>query len=83
MFLLVGALALLGGCGASSAPRVKRLWANSYAWGTLGARSFDARDLCNGTGPKRMEVVATPTTVLLSVVTVGMYTPQEVQVQCQ
>jgi hypothetical protein len=74
--------ALLGGCGAGPAHN-GRVWAKSYAFGTLGQRDFDARDVCGERGAERIELVATPSTVLLSLVTLGIYTPKEVRVRCR
>jgi hypothetical protein len=83
--LLFALLALAPGCAASApAPApAQRFWANRYAWGTLGQHGFDARDLCGDAVPEELEVVATPTTVLLSIATIGVYTPQEVRVRCR
>jgi hypothetical protein len=81
--LLLGVLALVTGCGASGQQPAQRFWANRYAWGTLGQRGFDTRDLCGDAGPEELEVVATPTTVALSIATLGVYTPQEVRVRCR
>jgi len=80
---LVLLAALAGGCGAAAAPQNGRVWANSYAFGTLGERNFDARNVCGERGVERIEVLATPSTVLLSLVTLGMYTPKELRVECR
>ena len=74
--------ALLG-CAASSPPPEARFWASTYAFGTLGEHEFDVRDVCGARGVERMEVVATPATVLLSVATLGMYIPRQVQIRCR
>jgi hypothetical protein len=76
------AASLASACSPSVPQRGAVLWANSYAFGTLGEREFDARDVCGETPPRRLEVVATPATVLLSVVTLGLYVPRQVLIEC-
>src|SRR5262245_1103538 len=78
---LVLAASAVAGCAASTPARGARFWANSYAFGTLGERDFDARDVCGERPPRRLEVVATPATALIGVVTLGLYTPRQVLVE--
>ena len=80
----VGLLALaLAGCREAVPPREAHIWADAYLFGTLGEREFDVRDVCGERGAERLEVLATPGTVLLSFATLGVYTPHEVQFRCR
>jgi hypothetical protein len=54
----------------------------SYLFGTLEQRSFDARDLCDG-HLSELELASTPSTVALSIVTLGIYTPHELWLRCE
>jgi len=54
----------------------------SYLFGTLEQRTFDTRDLCSGRVTE-MEFASTPSTVALSVVTLGVYTPHELWLRCE
>ena len=76
-------LLALAGCSAGAPPRQSRFWADAYVFGTLGERQFDVRDVCGPRAVKRVEVVATPTTAVISIVTLGFYTPREVAIECR
>jgi hypothetical protein len=81
----VAALVLLGtlaACSATPANAV-RLWTPSYAFGTLGYRDFDVRTYCGERGARRMQVTGTPETLAVSVLTLGVYTPREVTIECR
>jgi hypothetical protein len=54
----------------------------SYLFGTLEQRNFDTRDLCRGRVTE-MEFASTPSTVALSIVTLGVYTPRELWLTCE
>jgi hypothetical protein len=77
--LLLGSLTA---CSATPANAV-RLWTPSYAFGTLGYRDFDVRTYCGERGARRVQVTGTPETLAVSVVTLGVYTPREVTIECR
>lgn len=74
------------GCSATghppaSAPRAH--WVSGYIFGLCGQAELDVRDDCPKSGAKAVRVGGTWSTLLVSVATLGMYTPREVQVTCQ
>jgi hypothetical protein len=62
---------------------VREHWAPAYVFGIWGKSELDVRDDCPTTGAARVRVGATWSTVLVSLVTLGMYTPREVIVRCR
>jgi hypothetical protein len=84
---LTGAAAVLvlgsvTACAATPA-NAARLWTPSYAFGTLGYRDFDVRTYCGDRGARRLRVTGTPGTLAVSVLTLGVYTPREVTIECR
>jgi hypothetical protein len=82
------ALAAALSCGCAGAtPAVvappREHWVPGYLFGIWGKAELDARDDCPTTGPDNVRIGATWSTLLVSVVTLGMYTPREVRVQCK
>jgi Bor protein len=78
-------LLVLAGCAEpphTVAP-VREHWAPAYVFGIWGKSELDVRDDCPTTGAARVRVGATWSTVLVSVVTLGLYTPREVIVHCR
>ena len=73
------------GCAATtpvaSAPH--RHWVPGYVFAIWGKAELDVRDDCPTTAAASVRVDTTWTTLLVSVVTLGMYTPREVRVTCQ
>jgi hypothetical protein len=78
------ALSLLG-CSATppAVAPVREHWIPSYVFGIWGKGDLDVRDDCPSSGAARVRIGATWSTLLVSVVTLGMYTPHEVIVHCQ
>jgi hypothetical protein len=53
----------------------------SYLLGTLGTHALDLRGLCPGRTAD-IELVSTPGTVAVSLLTLGIYTPHELRLTC-
>jgi len=74
------------GCASSTptpvAPPVRH-WVPGYVLGIWGKAELDVRDDCPLTGAAAVRVSATWMTVAVSVLTLGIYTPREVLVQCE
>jgi len=76
---------LLLGCAAQrpAAEPTREHWVPSYAFGIWGRSELDTRDDCPGTGAARVRVGTTWSTLLVSIATLGIYTPREVIVHCR
>ena len=84
--MLALAAALSCGCAGATPTAVapaREHWVPGYFFGIWGKAELDARDDCPTTGPDNVRIGATWSTLLVSVVTLGMYTPREVRVQCK
>lgn len=78
-------LALALGCAESpppAAPASSHL-IPGYVFGIWGKAELDVRDDCAETGARSIRVGPTWNTLLVSVISLGMYTPREIRVQCQ
>jgi hypothetical protein len=58
-------------------------WLSGYVLGIWGEAELDVRDDCPKTGAASVRVGATWTTLVVTVVTLGIYAPREVRVQCR
>jgi hypothetical protein len=76
---------LVAGCTATppAAVPTREHWVSAYVFGIWGKAELDVRDDCPTTGAARVRIGATWSTFLVSVLTVGMYTPHEVLVHCR
>jgi hypothetical protein len=82
--LLAGAVCCSCATTTSAAlPPPREHWVPGYAFGLWGKAELDVRDDCPLTGADSVRIGVTWSTVLVSVVTIGMYTPREVRVQCR
>ena len=54
----------------------------SYLFGTVGVHALDVRGLCRGR-VTAMELTATPGTVVSSALSLGIYTPHVLRVECE
>jgi len=54
----------------------------TYLLGTLGTRTIDLTEVCGGNPAGAVAVYPTAATVAVGVLTLGMYTPLELRVQC-
>jgi hypothetical protein len=66
----------------ADAPVEEKLWKSHYLLGFVGRSQLDLRDHCQGRGVESVSVGQNAVTVLLWVVTVGIYTPQRVSIRC-
>ncbi|MEI9939789.1 MAG: hypothetical protein WDO69_21420 [Pseudomonadota bacterium] len=80
--LLCGALGCASNTPAADSP-LHEHWVPGYVFGIWGKAELDVRDDCPTTGAAGVRIGATWSTLLVSLVTVGMYTPREVQVECR
>jgi hypothetical protein len=60
----------------------QRRWSSFYVFGTFGGEEMDARDVCPNGRVRHVRAEATPLTLLVSVVTIGMYTPRVLSIRC-
>ena len=58
-------------------------WLPGYVLGIWGKAELDVRDDCPKTGAASVRGGSTWTTLVVTVVTLGIYTPREVRVQCR
>ena len=86
--LVAGACSLAMLSCAGAAPRgpaapIHDHWLPGYVLGIWGKSELDVRDDCPDTGAASVRVGATWATLAITVVTLGIYTPREVRVQCR
>ncbi len=77
--------ALVVGCASTSPVAVgpeRAHWVRGYVFGIWGKAEIDVRDDCPTTGAESVRIGTTWSTLLVTLVTLGMYTPREVRVQC-
>ena len=80
--LLCGVLGCARNTQAPTSP-LHTHWAPGYGFGIWGKAELDVRDDCPTTGASAVRVGPTWSTLLVSLVTLGVYTPREVRVQCR
>ncbi len=84
--LALSLLFIASACGtatpAAAAP-TREHWVPGYVFGIWGKGELDVRDDCPVAGAARIRIGATWSTLLVSVATLGMYTPHEVIVHCR
>ena len=83
---IAACLALAMGCAArdvrpASAPRTH--WVSGYFFGLLGQAELDVRDDCPKNGARDVRIGGTWSTIAVSLLTLGLYTPREVRLTCQ
>jgi Bor protein len=81
--LLAGALICSCAATSTSAVPPREHWVPGYVFGLWGKAELDVRDDCPLTGADNVRIGVTWSTLLVSLLTVGMYTPREVRVQCR
>jgi hypothetical protein len=81
-------LALLALACAACAPRQVRpneysAWTNGFVYGLIGSSSLDVRDVCTSGSARRVAVEQSGATTLLTLVSLGLYTPRKVRIHCR
>jgi hypothetical protein len=79
-------LACAFGCVSGARPNAAqpvRHWVPGYVFGIWGKAELDVRDDCPLTGAAMVRVSATWSTLAATLLTLGLYTPREVQIQCR
>lgn len=74
------ALVVLGCAGP--APTVRRVWLPTYGFGAIGGGELDLRDICPSGRAEELSVGSSWSTLGISFVTLGVYTPREARVRC-
>ncbi len=64
-------------------PQVYRAWVNGFAFGLVGSRAVDVRDVCPSGEATLVRTRQSFATVTLSVVSLGLYTPRQVELHCR
>jgi hypothetical protein len=59
----------------------RRVFLPGYLYGTLAQGSFDLRSMCSGRATE-FALTSTPTTVALTALTLGIYTPRVLELEC-
>jgi hypothetical protein len=87
LFAIGLACGALNGCASrpsrGAAVATHDHWLSGYVLGIWGKTELDVRDDCPDTGAASVLVGATWTTLAVTIVTLGMYTPREVRVRCR
>jgi len=80
-----GCTLALAGCASTNADLrpTQAHWVSSYVLGVWGTAEFDVREDCPSGIAESVRVGPTWATVLVSVGTLGLYTPREVIVHCR
>ncbi|MEO7034894.1 MAG: hypothetical protein ABI548_13375 [Polyangiaceae bacterium] len=86
--LRVGLAPLLGGvfgcaAGLPATTPAHEHWLPGYAFGLWDKAELDVRDDCPVTGAESVRIGTTWSTFLVSVATLGVYTPHQVRVHCR
>jgi hypothetical protein len=73
------------GCAATppAAAPPHEHWIPGYVFGIWGKGELDVRDDCPTAGAASVRIGATWSTLVVSLVTLGMYTPREAIVRCR
>lgn len=89
LLAMLAALTAAPGCYRTSwqnaqvtAVERRHTWEHTFVLGTIGGTHRDLRDLCGARVVASVSVHGDVGTVVLSVVTAGLYTPRRVTVQC-
>lgn len=69
------------GC-ASHQSATQRVWLRAYLFGAIGGGDLDVRDVCPSGSADQLSVGASWSTLGVSLVTLGVYTPREAKVRC-
>jgi hypothetical protein len=61
---------------------VRSVWLPTYLFGAIGGGDLDVRDVCPSGAADQLSVGSSWSTLGVSVVTLGVYTPREARVRC-
>jgi hypothetical protein len=74
---------LLGSVGcAAHQSNAHRVWLPTYLFGSIGGGDLDVRDVCPSGSAEQLSVGSSWSTLGVSLVTLGVYTPREAKVRC-
>ncbi len=76
--LWIGFAALLSGCVGTQ----RELWVHRYAFGLFGGGAVDVRDVCASGHARQLRISRNFESYLLALVTLGVYLPHQVHVEC-
>ncbi len=77
LFLSLSAVAC-----AAPGPAVRRVWLPTYLFGAIGGGDLDVRDVCASGAADQLSVGSSWSTLGVSFVTLGVYTPREAKLRC-
>jgi hypothetical protein len=69
------------GCAAHQST-TQRVWLPAYLFGSIGGGDLDVRDVCASGSADQLSLGASWSTLGVSLVTLGVYTPREAKVRC-
>lgn len=76
-------LGLASGCAQRVAPSTREISVHEYLFGAFGGASLDMRDVCPGGDVREVEIRRSASAYVVSVLTLGVYLPHQVRVQCR
>ncbi|HET9931520.1 MAG TPA: hypothetical protein VFQ35_12560 [Polyangiaceae bacterium] len=76
-------VAFVGGCAAPNATGVREVSVHEFVFGAFGGRSLDLRNVCNERPARGFELRRSALDYVLSVVSIGMYVPHRIRVECE
>jgi hypothetical protein len=81
LFLLCLSLGSFG-CAAHQSTATRRAWLPTYLFGSIGGGDLDVRDVCPSGSAEQLSVGSSWSTLGVSLITLGIYTPREAKVRC-
>ncbi len=79
---VLSGLALLALACSGPRPEPRSVWLPTYAFGAIGGGDLDVRDLCASGRAETLSLGSSWSTLGVSVLTLGVYTPREAKVRC-
>jgi hypothetical protein len=61
---------------------VRSVWLPTYLFGSIGGGDLDVRDVCASGSAEELSIGSSLSTLGVSVLTLGVYTPREAKVRC-
>jgi hypothetical protein len=75
-------LGLLACTARADGPPPRTVWLPAWGFGAFGGGDLDLRDICPRSAATEVLVGSTWSTLGVSIVTLGVYTPREAKVRC-